>query len=266
MNGMTQSDTPVSGVLEGRVAIVTGAAHGIGRAYARRLAREGASVVVVDIDGEGAAAVARELTGGGFRAVDTAVDVRDADRLDAMAALAVHAFGRIDVLINNAALFASVPMSRSPFDEIEIEEWDRMMAVNLRGAWLASRAVFPTMRAQGYGKIVNIGSATALKGSSSRIHYVSSKAGIMGFTRTLAREVGPAGITVNCVAPGNTLSEETPTPDTVAMRTAGSLDRALPRVQVPEDLEGAVVFFSSSWSDFHHRPDAGGRDGGSFMH
>jgi NAD(P)-dependent dehydrogenase (short-subunit alcohol dehydrogenase family) len=257
--------THATGILDGRVAIITGAAHGIGRAYARRLAREGAAVVVADIDEEGSVAVANELAAEGLRAVGTRVDVRDAAELDAMSAVAVEAFGRIDILINNAALFATVPMSRSPFDEIEIEEWDRMMAVNLRGAWLASRSVVPTMREQGYGKIVNISSGTALKGSSNRIHYVTSKAGIMGFTRTLAREVGPSGITVNCVAPGNTLSEDAPNADTLAMRTAGSFDRALPRVQVPEDLEGAIVFFSAPWSDF-----ITGQtlvvDGGSFMH
>jgi len=131
--------------------------------------------------------MAEELTDEGLRAVGVRVDVRDPGHLDAMAELAVTTFGRIDILINNAAPFTTVPMSRSPFDEIEIEEWDRMMAVNLRGAWFASRSVFPTMRAQGCGKIVNIGSGTALKGSSNRIHYVTSKAGIMGFTRTRAR-------------------------------------------------------------------------------
>jgi 3-oxoacyl-[acyl-carrier protein] reductase len=265
MSIIDAGDARSTGILDGRVAIITGAAHGIGRAYARRLATEGAAVVVSDIDGDGADAVARELADEGLRAVGSRVDVRHATELDAMAALAVESFGRIDILINNAALFATVPMSRSPFDSIEIEEWDRMMAVNLRGAWLASRSVYPTMRTQGYGKIVNISSGTALKGSSSRIHYVTSKAGIIGFTRTLAREVGPAGITVNCVAPGNTLSEESPSKGTLAMRAAGALDRALPRVQVPQDLEGAILFFSAPWSDF-----ITGQtlvvDGGSFMH
>jgi 3-oxoacyl-[acyl-carrier protein] reductase len=185
--------------------------------------------------------------------------------MDRMAKAAVDAFGRVDILVNNAALFATVPMSRSPFDEIDIEEWDRMMAINLRGPWLAARAVYPAMKQQGYGKIINISSGTALKGSSSRIHYVTSKAGILGFTRTLAREMGPAGITVNCVAPGSTLSEESPDEATLAMRESAKSDRALARVQHPDDLEGAVVFFASRHSDF-----ITGQtlvvDGGSFMH
>jgi 3-oxoacyl-[acyl-carrier protein] reductase len=141
-------------------------------------------------------------------------------------------------------------MSRSPFDEIEIEEWDRMMAVNLRGMWLASRAAVPHMRSRGYGKIINISSGTALKGSASRIHYVTSKAGVLGFTRTLAQELGKDGICVNCVAPGSTLSEEDPSEGIVRMRSAAAADRALKRLQKPEDLVGAIVFFASPESDF----------------
>jgi 3-oxoacyl-[acyl-carrier protein] reductase len=124
------------------------------------------------------------------------------------------------------------------------------MAVNLRGTWLASRAVIPQMRKQRYGKIINISSGTALKGSAGRIHYVTSKAGILGFTRTLAREVGKDSICVNCVAPGSTLSEESPDEGVVKMRAAAASDRALQRVEKPEDLVGAVAFFASADSDF----------------
>jgi 3-oxoacyl-[acyl-carrier protein] reductase len=156
-------------------------------------------------------------------------------------------------------------MSRAPFDEIDPAEWDRMMAVNLRGTWLACRAVVPHMRKQGYGKIINISSGTALKGSSSRIHYVTSKAGILGFTKTLAQEVGKDNICVNCVAPGSTLSEENPDEGIIRMRTAATATRALQRVQKPEDLVGAVAFFASADSDF-----ITGQtlvvDGGSAMH
>ena len=260
---MTESDP--TGALQGRVAIVTGAGHGIGRVYARRLAREGAKVVIADVDGPAGDACAAELNAEGFdsRAVQT--DVRKESDLKRLAEVAVEQFGRIDILINNAALFATIPMSRAPFDQIEVEEWDRMMAINLRGPWLASRAVFPAMKKQGYGKIINISSGTALKGSSSRIHYVASKAGVLGFTRTLAREMGPHGITVNCVAPGNTLSEDHPDEETMKLRNSGANDRAIGRVQKPEDLEGAIVFFSSQASDF-----ITGQtlvvDGGSFMH
>ena len=251
--------------LEGRVAIITGAGHGIGKAYALRLAEEGAKVVIAEIDAAAARAVAAELGAAGRQALAVATDVSDRSSVDEMARRAIESFGRIDVLVNNAAIFATVPMSRAPFDQIDPAEWDRMMAVNLRGTWLASCAVIPQMRRQRYGKIINISSGTALKGSASRIHYVTSKAGILGFTRTLAREVGGDNICVNCVAPGSTLSEEHPDEGVLKMRGAAATDRALRRVQKPEDLVGAVAFFASSDSDF-----ITGQtlvvDGGSCMH
>lgn len=236
--------------LEDRVVIVTGGGHGIGRAYARRLAEEGARLVIAELDGEAGERVAAELAAAGSEALALRTDVADRASVEAMASGAVRRFGRIDGLVNNAAVFATVPMSRSPFDEIGVEEWDRMMAVNLRGAWLASCAVIPQMRLQGYGKIVNISSGTALKGATGRIHYVTSKAGILGFTRTLAMEVGSHNICVNCIAPGSTLSEEQPGEDVVRMRTRAADARALKRVQTPADLTGAAVFFLSADSDF----------------
>jgi 3-oxoacyl-[acyl-carrier protein] reductase len=231
--------------LEGRVAIVTGGGHGIGKAYAKRLAEEGAKLVVAEIDGAAAERVAAEVAGLAVR-----TDVADEASVQAMAVKAVERFGRIDVLVNNAAIFATVPMSRAPFDQIDPAEWDRMMAVNLRGAWLACRAVIPQMRKQGHGKIINISSGTALKGSASRIHYVTSKAGIIGFTKTLAMEVGKDNICVNCIAPGSTLSEENADQALVKYRQAAAATRALQRMQKPEDLVGAVAFFASSDSDF----------------
>jgi 3-oxoacyl-[acyl-carrier protein] reductase len=236
--------------LEGRVAIVTGAGHGIGKAYATRLALEGAKVVIAEIDEAAALAVARELTNAGYEALGVRTDVSQAASVEAMAAAAIERFGRIDVLVNNAAIFATVPMSRAPFDQITVEEWDRMMTVNLKGTWLASCAVIPQMRTQGYGKIINISSGTAIKGSPSRIHYVTSKAGILGFTKTLANEVGKDNICVNCVAPGSTLSEESPDEGVIKMRNLAASSRALQRVQTPDDLTGAIVFFSSADSDF----------------
>ncbi len=255
----------MAGRLEGRVAIVTGGGHGIGKAYARGLAAEGASVVIAEIDGAAANAVAGALVQEGFKALAVETDVSQWDSVAAMARRTLDAFGRIEVLVNNAAIFATVPMSRAPFDEIDPAEWDRMMAVNLKGTWFACRAVVPQMKQQGYGKIINISSGTALKGSASRIHYVTSKAGILGFTRTLAREVGGHGICVNCIAPGSTLSEEAPDADTLKMRNAALSDRALRRVEKPEDLVGAILFFASADSDF-----VTGQtlvvDGGSSMH
>ena len=255
----------MAGRLEGRVAIITGGGHGIGKAYAARLASEGAKVVIAELDGASANAVAAELTAQDFDAIAVQTDVASEASVNNMAQQTIAKFGRIDVLVNNAAIFATVPMSRSPFDQISVEEWDRMMSVNVKGTWLASRAVVPQMRKQAYGKIINVSSGTALKGSPSRIHYVTSKAGILGFTKTLANEVGKDGICVNCVAPGSTLSEENPDDDILKMRAQAANARALKRVQTPEDLTGAVVFFASADSDF-----ITGQtlvvDGGSCMH
>lgn len=265
---MSQTETTneiISNRLNGKVAIVTGAGHGIGLAYATRLAAEGAKVVLAELDEKAAEKEAANLNSQGRPALGIGTNVTDPNSLESMVKQTLQEFGRIDILVNNAAIFSTIPMSRSPFDEIEIEEWDAMMAVNVKGAWLASRAVSPTMKSQSSGKIINISSGTALKGSASRIHYVTSKAAILGFTRTLARELGPHGINVNCVAPGNTLSEVDPDDSTLAFRNAGANDRALKRTEKPSDLVGAVAFFASPDSDF-----ITGQtlvvDGGSFMH
>lgn len=236
---------------KGKVAIVTGSATGVGAEVARQLAARGCNVVInytkSEAEAKEAEAACKAL---GVETLMVQADVSvDAD-CRRMAQAALDKWGRIDVLVNNAAIFATVPMSRAPFDEIAVDEWDRMMGVNLKGTWLASCAVIPVMRSQGYGKIINISSGTALKGSPSRIHYVSSKAAILGFTKTLANEVGRDNICVNCVAPGSTLSEENPDDGIVKMRTAATATRALKRVQTPEDLTGAIVFFASADSDF----------------
>jgi 3-oxoacyl-[acyl-carrier protein] reductase len=159
-------------------------------------------------------------------------------------------FSRIDVLVNNAAIFSTIPMNRGGIDTIDPAEWDRMMTVNLKGLFFCTRAVLPTMRQQKSGKIINISSGTALNGSAGRIHYVTSKAGVIGFTRTLAREVGEDNINVNAIAPGSTLSEENPSEEVLKMRGARLADRALKRVQLPKDLVGTMLFLASPLSDF----------------
>lgn len=240
----------MTGRLDGRVAIVTGGGHGIGKAYCEGLAAEGSAIVVAEIDGDAAERTASELRKKGVRALEIATDVADEKSAQRMAERTLEAFGRIDVLINNAAVFATIPISRVPLEQVTVEEWDLVMAVNLRGVFLACKAVLPAMREQGYGKIVNISSGTALSGSPMRIHYTASKGGVLSFTRTLAREVGPSGIRVNAVAPGSTLSEENPSEDILQMRQRPVGERALPRVQMPADLVGAIVFFASPESDF----------------
>lgn len=233
--------------LKDKVVIVTGGGHGIGKAYCLGFAGAGARVVVADIDAHAAEKVAGET---GVKSLAVKVDVSDEESTRQMAKATIDRFGRIDVLVNNAAVFATIPMNRGGIDTIDPGEWDRMMAVNLKGLFFCSRAVLPTMRKQKSGKIVNISSGTALSGSAGRIHYVTSKAGVIGFTRCLAREVGSDNIQVNAVAPGSTLSEENPTEDILKLRQARLQDRALKRVQMPQDVVGTVLFLSSPLSDF----------------
>jgi 3-oxoacyl-[acyl-carrier protein] reductase len=165
-----------------------------------------------------------------------------------MARAALDRFGSIDVLINNASLMSV--LARRSWLEIPVEEWDRVMAVNLRGMFLATRAVFPAMQAQKRGKIVNISSSRFFEGTPNRLHYTTSKAGVIGFTRALAREVGEFGITVNAVAPGMTLSDTQVASSSGNYLGARLSGRAIDRPQYPEDLVGAVMFLSSTASDF----------------
>ncbi len=227
------------------VVVITGAAHGIGAAYARALVADGAAVVVVDLDAEGAEKLAGELRESGGRALAVRADVSSEDDLRAMVGATLGEFGTITGLVNNAAVFSVVPMSRAPFDEITLDEWDLMMRVNVRGTWQVSKAVIPAMRAAGYGKIVNISSGTALKGSASRIHYVTSKAAILGFTKVLAREVGPHGIRVNCVAPGPVWTPLIPA--TMEEQKTAHFGQQTPMEEAaqPDEIAPSYVFFAS---------------------
>ena len=237
--------------LKGKVIIVTGGAHGIGKAYSLGFARAGARVVIADIDKLAADRAATQiLTESGAETLALHTDVADEKSTKDMAAATLKHFGRIDILINNAAVFSVVPMNRGRIETIDPEEWDRLMAVNLRGLFFCCRAVLPTMRKQNSGKIINIASGTVFAGSPGRIHYVTSKAATIGFTRTLAREVGEYNINVNVLAPGNTLSEENPTAETIRLRESSAGLRALKRVQVPQDVVGAMLFLASPLSDF----------------
>jgi len=237
--------------LKDKVAIVTGGGHGIGRAYCLGFGGAGARVVVADIDEPAAVKVAKEVnTQTDATSLSAKVDVSNETSTQLMVQTILERFGRIDILVNNAAIFATIPMNRGGIDSIDPAEWDRMMAVNLKGLFFCCRAVLPTMRKQKSGKVVNISSGTALNGSAGRIHYVTSKAGVIGFNRCLAREVGDDNINVNAIAPGSTLSEDNPSEDIIKMRSARLSDRALKRLQLPKDLVGTVLFLSSPLSDF----------------
>jgi 3-oxoacyl-[acyl-carrier protein] reductase len=237
--------------LKDKIVIVTGGGHGIGKAYCFGFARSGSRVIVADIDRLSAEQVAAQITKEtGSETLPVHVDVAHEASTKEMAAAALQRFGRIDVLINNAAIFATIPMNRGRIETIDPEEWDRLMAVNLRGLFFCCRAVLPTMRKQNSGKIINIASGTVFAGSPGRIHYVTSKAATIGFTRTLAHEVGEYNINVNVLAPGNTLSEENPTEETIRLRESSAGLRALKRVQVPQDVVGAMLFLASPLSDF----------------
>ncbi len=250
--------------LADRVAVVTGGAHGIGRAYAHRYVEEGALVAVLDIDESAAQDVAAELTGAGYRALGGYVDVSDEASAASAIERVVAEFGHIDVLMNNAAIFASVKMSRVGFDELKLDEWERLMAVNVTGTWLMTRAVAPSMRARGYGKIINIGSGSMFKGTST-VHYVASKGAIYGLTHALARELGDDGITVNCLCPGNTVSEDNPSEADLARHHKTAQTRAIKREQVPNDLLGTAVYLASADSDFMTGQSLV-VDGGSYFH
>ncbi len=233
--------------LQDKVAIITGAAAGIGFAYARRFVAEGARVVLVDVVDPLAAA---DQLGAGDRALGVHADVSDADSVRAMVDAAVKRFGRIDVLVNNAAVFATLKPRR--FDEIPDAEWDRVMAVNVKGIWHCARAVVPVMRAQGGGRIVNVASAIVAKGTALLLHYVTSKGAVVAMTRALARELGADGITVNAVAPGLILSDTVQAnPDITGFQLSAIMQvRSLKREAFPEDVEGTVVFLASDDSAF----------------
>ncbi len=239
------------GRLDGRVAIVTGGAKGIGKHYSLALADEGARLMIADIadSAELAHTIARAH---GDNSVASAVtDVSDEAAVRALIAKTLERFGRIDILVNNAALYA--PLHEEKCTDIAAATWDRVMAVNLRGPFLMVKHVSPVMMAQGYGKIINIGSGTAFKGIPRMLHYVTSKGGIMAFTRALSRELGEHGILVNTLSPGFTLSDTVVAENPKHVEVAGRLSvagRAIRRDAYPQDLLGALVFLASADSDF----------------
>lgn len=234
--------------LEGKVAVVTGGARGIGAAVARGLAERGARVVIADLDG--AEEAARTLRDAGFEAVGLRVDVSSEADTAAMAAAAEDAFGGLDILVNNAGIYSS--LTPKPFAEIDPAEWRRVMEVNTLGIFLCCRAALAPMTRRGGGRIVTISSGVAFKGNPFMAHYVASKGAVVSLTRALATELGPHRILVNSVAPGFTLSDGVlGNPTLVAGVKEPSLrNRVLARDMLPEDLVGAVCFFAGPDSAF----------------
>jgi 3-oxoacyl-[acyl-carrier protein] reductase len=218
------------------VAIVTGGARGLGRAYVDGLQGAGFDVVVGDVI---------ETDAGDL---SVRVDVSDQASTEAMAAVVVERFGRIDVLVNNAGYFTEIV--KKPFEELSVEEWDHAFAVNVRGTWLCCRAVAPTMKAQRSGKIVNTSSMTVPSGIPGFLHYVASKSAIVGLTRALARELGEWGIAVNTISPDYVPHDAEYAGRQPEMAAFIANQRAFKRDQVPEDLVGTILFLAGHGSDF----------------
>ena len=240
----------MSALLDGKVVVVTGGGHGIGRAYCLGIAREGGKVVVADLDGPAADQVADEVARAGGEALAIEMDVVQFRSCQEMARRTLDRFGQIDGLINNAAIFLSVPLQRGGFQDISEDEWDRVMAVNVKGVWLCTRAVVPSMQERKTGSIVNISSTMVFNGSLGMPHYVTSKAAVFGYSRVLARELGPFNIRVNTIAPGLTNSEEHPTAEALKAYDAVAAGSILQRVELPEDVVGTALYLVSDLSAF----------------
>ena len=231
-----------------QTVVVTGAGQGLGRAFAQDLAARGWQVAIADLNGDRAQQVAEEISKAGGIARAFTCDVSDPAEVSALARAVQARLGTPTGLVNNAAIFSTLRMG--PFEDIHPEEWDKVLRVNVTGAFLMCQAFIPAMKTAGYGKVVNISSATVLIGRPGYLHYVTSKAALIGLTRALASEVGEHGITVNAITPGSTATEVERETITAEQRQAMAAATALRRIQVPADLVGAVAFLLSRDSDF----------------
>jgi len=238
------------GLLDGKVVIVTGGGHGIGKAYCLGIAREGGTAVVADLDDTAADGVAKAIIDSGGKALGVKVDVSDFTSCEVMARKTLDAYDKIDGLVNNAAIFMSVPAEKGSFQTITEAEWDRIMAVNVKGLWLCAKSVVPAMQQRKQGSIVNISSNMAFNGGQGMMHYVVSKAAVVGFSRVLAREIGCDNIRVNTLAPGSTMSEEKPTEEALQNYERTASTRILKRIEHPEDLVGTALYLLSDLSSF----------------
>jgi 3-oxoacyl-[acyl-carrier protein] reductase len=234
--------------LTGRVAIITGAGQGIGRVFANAFAIAGAIVVIAERNDERGPAVATEVVAAGGKAQAIKTDVADPPSVEAMAKIVEDTYGRIDILINNAAIFSTLTMR--PFEQIPLTEWEDVLRVNVTGAFLCSRAVVPAMRRARWGRIINMASGAVSLGRPNYLHYITSKGALEAMSRSMARELGADGVTVNAILPGATFTEierKTVTPEQkqriVAMQ-------CVPRAEGARDLVGTALFLASEASSF----------------
>jgi NAD(P)-dependent dehydrogenase (short-subunit alcohol dehydrogenase family) len=235
------------GQLDGKTAIVTGGAEGIGVSYAKALAAEGAQVALWDVISSDETVAAISSAGG--QAIGVTCDVSDPAEVAAALKATQDAFGGVHILVNNAAVFAR--LYQKPFEDITTAEFDKALAVNVRGPFECVKAVSPLMRAQKYGKIVNIASGTAFKGTAGMMHYVASKGAVISMTRSMANELGRDGINVNCIAPGLVMTDAILAREGMeGFRQGSAAGRFLKKLQTPEDLTGTLVFLASPASDF----------------
>jgi NAD(P)-dependent dehydrogenase (short-subunit alcohol dehydrogenase family) len=234
--------------ISGRVAIVTGAGQGIGRAFAKALAASGAIPVIADLNEAKAASVSAEIMAEGGKALAVTTDVADPASIEQMIELVTGEYGRIDILINNAGIFSTLEMR--PFDQIPLDEWERVLRVNLTGPFLCARAVLPAMRKAKHGRIINIASGAVRLGRPNYLHYIATKSALIGMSLSMARELGPDNITVNAILPGATFTEIERKTVTPAQKERIIVMQCIPRAETPGDLVGTMLFLASDASAF----------------